>query len=330
MAEVLSQSQIDALLAAAQSGAMDLDAPTEESEEKKYRKYDFYSPRKFTKDRIKMLNSIFENYTRVINSRLNAMLHSTCEIDVESVEEQRYNEFSNALRDSDVLALVKIDHEEFQEETPILVHLDTTVLLTMIDRMMGGEGRPDDSLEAEYNLTDLELKMYADIMTDLMAVLGQSWENYLSVHFEYVRTEVNPTMVQLIGFDETVVIVGMNITFPNNSSGRLSVCLPGVMLTNIFAEISKNTGRRTTGEDKSEEIFDSLRDSDLEIVAELARPKLLLSDLYHLNVGDVVDIKRPKDSPIYLNIGGRRWFDGRMGVHNKQKAVKIGETYIKA
>ena len=329
MAEVLSQSQIDALLAAAQSGAMDLDAPAEESEEKKYRKYDFYSPRKFTKDRLKMLSSIFENYTRVINSRINAMLHSSCEIEVESVEEQRYNEFSNALRDSDVLALVKIDKEELQEETPILVHLDTTVLLTMIDRMMGGEGNPDNSLESEYNLTDLELKMYADLMGDLMGVLGQSWENYMNLKFEYVRTEVNPTMVQLIGFDETVVIVGMNIRFPNDSDGRLSVCLPGVMLTNIFAEISKNTGRHTTGEDKSDEIFGSLRESDLEIVAELARTRLLLSDLYHLNVGDVVDIKRPKDAPIYLNIGGRRWFDGRMGVHNKQKAVKIGETYIK-
>ena len=326
MAEVLSQSQIDALLAAAQSGAMDLDAPAEESEEKKYRKYDFYSPRKFTKDRLKMLSSIFENYTRVINSRINAMLHSSCEIEVESVEEQRYNEFSNALRDSDVLALVKIDKEELQEETPILVHLDTTVLLTMIDRMMGGEGNPDNNLESEYNLTDLELKMYADLMGDLMGVLGQSWENYMNLKFEYVRTEVNPTMVQLIGFDETVVIVGMNIRFPNDSDGRLSVCLPGVMLTNIFAEISKNTGRHTTGEDKSDEIFGSLRESDLEIVAELARTRLLLSDLYHLNVGDVVDIKRPKDAPIYLNIGGRRWFDGRMGVHNKQKAVKIGET----
>ena len=276
-----------------------------------------------------MLSSIFENYTRVINSRINAMLHSSCEIEVESVEEQRYNEFSNALRDSDVLALVKIDKEELQEETPILVHLDTTVLLTMIDRMMGGEGNPDNNLESEYNLTDLELKMYADLMGDLMGVLGQSWENYMNLKFEYVRTEVNPTMVQLIGFDETVVIVGMNIRFPNDSDGRLSVCLPGVMLTNIFAEISKNTGRHTTGEDKSDEIFGSLRESDLEIVAELARTRLLLSDLYHLNVGDVVDIKRPKDAPIYLNIGGRRWFDGRMGVHNKQKAVKIGETYIK-
>lgn len=330
MAEVLSQSQIDALLAAAQSGAMDLDAPAEETSEKKYRKYDFYSPRKFTKDRLKMLNSIFENYSRVINSRINAMLHSTCEIAVESVEEQRYNEFSNALRDSDVLALVKIDQEALQEETPILVHMDTTVLLTMMDRLMGGEGEPDDSLESEYNLTDVELKMYADLMSDLMEVLGQSWENYMSIDFEYVRTEVNPTMVQLIGFDETVVIVGIQINFPNNSSGRMSICLPGVMLANIFAEIGKNNTRRTSGEDKSEEIFDSLRDTDLEIIAELGRTHLLLSDIYHLNVGDVVNIRQPKDTPIFLNIGGRRWFDGRMGVYNKQKAVKIGETYIKA
>ena len=328
MAEVLSQSQIDALLAAAQSGQMDLDAPALQPE-KKYRKYDFYSPRKFTKDRIRMLNSIFENYTRVINSRLNALLHSTCEIEVDSVEEQRYHEFSNALRESDVLALVKTDHEEYQEETPILLHLDTTVLLTILDRMMGGEGDPDDAIDSEYNLTDLELKIYSDVIEDLVSVLGRSWENYMSINFEYVRTEVNPTLVQLIGFDETVVIVGLHIQFPNNVGGRLSICLPGVMLTNIFAEISKNTGRRSTGEDKSEEIFGSLRDSDLEIVAELARTKLLLSDIYHLNVGDVVDMKQSKDAPIFLNIGGRRWFDGRMGVHNKQKAVKIGETYIK-
>ena len=220
MAEVLSQSQIDALLAAAQSGQMDLDAPAEEAVEKKYRKYDFYSPRKFTKDRIRMLNSIFENYTRVINSRLNALLHSTCEIEVDSVEEQRYHEFSNALRESDVLALVKTDHEEYQEETPILLHLDTTVLLTILDRMMGGEGDPDDAIDSEYNLTDLELKIYSDVIEDLVSVLGRSWENYMSINFEYVRTEVNPTLVQLIGFDETVVIVGLHIQFPNNVATR--------------------------------------------------------------------------------------------------------------
>ena len=203
------------------------------------------------------------------------------------------------------------------------------MLLTMMDRMMGGEGEPDDSLDADYKMTDLELFMYRDIITDMVEFMGRSWENYITLNFSYVRTETNPTLVQLIGYDDTVVIVGLDIRFPN-SSGRLSMCLPGEMLTNIFTEISKSSGHRHTGEDKSEEIFDSLRDSDLEIIAELARTKLQLRDIYHLNVGDVVDIKQSKDSPIFLNISGRRWFDGRMGIYNKQMAVKIGETYIKA
>ena len=328
MAEVLSQSQIDALLNAARSGEMDLEAPALEPE-KKFKKYDFYSPRKLTKERLKMLNSIFEGYARVINSRLNALLHTTCEIEVGSVEEQRYNEFSNALTESDVVALAKIDQEKLQEETPILVHMDTGVALTIIDRMIGGDGELEPDLPSDYKLTDLELNMYEDIISQLIGIMGGNWENYMPLEFSYVRTEVNPTMVQLIGFDETVVIVSISIRF-SNCQGTMSLCLPGVMLANIFSEISKNTTRRTTGEDKSDEIFGSLRESDMEIIAELARPRVLLSDIYHLNVGDVLDIKRPKDAPVYLNIGGRRWFDGRLGVHNKQMAVKIGETYIKA
>ena len=329
MAEVLSQSQIDALLAAAQSGNLDAGAKKEEAPEKKYKKYDFYSPRKFTKERLKMLNSIFESYARVSNSRLNALLHATCEIEVESVEEQRYNEFSNALTESDVVALAKIDQEKLQEETPILVHMDTGVALTIIDRMIGGDGAPEPDLPSDYKLTDLELNIYEDVISQLISIMGGSWENYMPMEFSYVRTEVNPTMVQLIGFDETVVIVSISIKFPN-CQGTMSLCLPGVMLANIFSEISKNNTRRSSGEDKSDEIFGSLRESDMEIIAELARPRVLLSDIYHLNVGDVLDIKRPKDAPVYLNIGGRRWFDGRLGVHNKQMAVKIGETYIKA
>ena len=328
MAEVLSQSQIDALLNAARSGELDVDKPAEKSAEQKYRKYDFYSPRKFTKDRLKMPNSIFESYARVINSRINALLHATCEIDVDSVEEQRYYEFSNALTESDVVALAEIDQEKLQGDDPILVHMDTPVVLSMLDRMMGGEGDPDPTVPNDYKLTDLELNMYEDMIADLIPILSGSWENYMTLHFSYVRTEVNPTLVQLIGYDETVVIIGLNIKFPN-CTGRMSLCLPGEMLTNVFTEISKSTSRRTTGEDKSEEIFGSLRESELEIVAELARTRILLSDLYHLNVGDVVDIKRSKDSPVFLNIGGRRWFDGKMGTSNKQVAVKIGETYIK-
>ena len=59
MAEVLSQSQIDALLNAARNGEMDLAAKAESSSEKKYLKYYFYCPMMFTKYRLKMHSVLF-------------------------------------------------------------------------------------------------------------------------------------------------------------------------------------------------------------------------------------------------------------------------------
>ena len=298
MAEVLSQSQIDALLNAARNGEMDLAAKAESSSEKKYRKYDFYSPRKFTKDRLKMLSGVFENYTRIINSRINGLLHTTCEIEVESVEEQRYYEFSNALLEGDVLALadVALEGQVQPDETPVLFHFSTTLMLSMMDRLMGGDGDVDSRLPAGYNFTNLELRLYESIVKDLISVLGGSWENYIALDFKLRRVETNPTLVQLIGLDETVVIVGINIRFPN-CSGRV------------------------------DEIMDILRDSTLEITAELGRTEVKLQDAYFLNIGDVIDLGHPKDEPIYLYIGGKPWFGGKLGVQNNSMAVKIGENY---
>ena len=329
MAEVLSQSQIDALLHAVQSGEKDLNEPAVE-QEKKYRKYDFSSPRKFTKDRIKMLNGIFDTYSRIINSRLNARLRANCEITVESIEEQRYYEFSNALTEGDVLALVKVTVKGKEQDVPLLLYLSTPTALSMMDRLMGGEGEADASLPADYTYTDIELQLYEDIVSDMVSVMGGSWENYIPIEFTYSKTDVNPTLSQIIGLDETVIIVDMKMQF-TNITGRMSICLPGEALTNIFAEISReNPARKLTAEDKSEEIFDKLRDSSLEIVSILGETRLSLSDVYHLNVGDVIDLGCPKDSSVYLDIGGYHWFTGKVGTHKKNMAVKIDNVCYQA
>lgn len=330
MAEKLSQSQIDALLNAVRSGEKDLSEPTEQSAETKYRKYDFSSPRKFTKDRIKMLSGIYENYARLINTRLNARLRTNCEITVGSVEEQHYYEFSNALTEGDVLALADASIKDQVHEAPVMLYLGTSSALSMMDRLMGGEGEVGDEVGSDYSYTDLELRLYEDIVQDMISVMGSSWENYLPITFSYARTDVNPTMSQIIGLDEIVVIVDMKMKFPN-LEGRLCICLPGEMLTSVFTEISReNPIRRVAAEDKSEEIFDNLRESDLEIIAELGKTQLSLRDVYHLNVGDVIDIGRSKDSEIYLEIGGYKWFAGRMGTHKKNLAVKIDSVYYQA
>ena len=330
MAEVLSQSQIDALLSAINSGEKDLDKSSDEKQEKKYRKYDFTNPRKFAKDRIKMLNGIFENYTRVISSRLNGLLRINCEVSVESIEEQRYYEFSNALTEGDVLSIVEARMKDKVDESPVMFYVSTSTALSMMDRMMGGEGEVDEDLPSDYTYTDLELNLYEILTQDLVKSMASSWENYIAIDFEYSRTEVNPTLVQLIGLDEIVIIVDMKLQL-EGGAGRMSICLPAALLTNIFAEINReNPGRKVSGEDKSEEIFDRLRDSDLEIVAHLGRTVLSLSDVYHLNVGDVVNLGQSKETPISLEIGGYQWFAGRIGTYKKNMAVKIDEVCYQA
>ena len=336
MAEVLSQSQSDALLNSMRTGG-DAEKSEEKQPEKKYRKYDFTTPRKFTKDRIKMLNGIFENYTRVISSRLNAQLRTNCDITVESIEEQKFYEFNNALMEGDVLAMVdttihprEADGKDVMAEDPVMVYLSTSTALEMMDRMMGSEGENSREVPMGYAYTDLELQLYEHLMKDIVALMGSSWENYVPITFEYNHTQVNPTLVQLLNLDETVVLVDMRLTF-GEGEGRMSIVLPGNMLMSVFGEVNRETmGRKATSEDNSEEIFSQLRESSLEIIAALGDTQLSLSDIYHLSVGDVVDLGRSKDSPVFLQIGGYQWFTGRMGTHKKNMAIKIDEVCYSA
>lgn len=330
MAEVLSQSQIDALLNAAFSGDMDLSSSKEETPEKKYRKYDFYSPRKFTKDRLKMLNGIFDNYSRIINTRINGLLHTTCEVKVESVEEQRYYEFANALTDGAVVALAYLNMKDKREESPVLIYATPTMMLSMMDLMMGGNGDEEGEVPTDYVYTDLDLRLYENLMQDFVSVMGGSWESYINLDFEFGRVEVNPTLVQLIGLDETVVLVDLDIQLPN-CEGRMSICLPGMMLTNIFTQINlENPAKRGAQENNSEEIYEHLRDSSLEIVAELGKTTIQLNDIYGLSVGDVIDLGQKKDNTVSLCVGGQPWFFGFMGVHDKHLAVKIKDVHYNA
>ena len=323
MAEVLSQSQIDALLAAAMSGTQDL---TQQKEEKKYQKYDFRSPRKYTKERLKMLNGVFENYAKVLNTRINALARATCEVEVDTVDEQRYYEFSNALIDGEVVTLAYLDIDGDREDTPVIIVATPSIMVSLIDRLMGGNGDVEEDLPSDYTYTDLDLSLYTNLMTDFIGIMGGSWENYIRLNFEFGRIEANPTLVQLIGFEETVIMVSLDINF-SNCSGRLDICLPDAVLGKIFTEINKGSAvLRKEREDHSEEIYSHLQTSDLEITAELGRTRLQLRDIYALNVGDVIDMNIKKDSTVKLRIGGREWFAGFMGIHEKHLAVKIRDV----
>ena len=95
MADVLSQSQIDDLLKSINTGG---EKAIEEIEvhksEKKIKPYDFKMPKKFTKERMRVLDRIFEIYSRLLSSYFTGLLRLYCKVGVLQIEEQRYYEFN--------------------------------------------------------------------------------------------------------------------------------------------------------------------------------------------------------------------------------------------
>lgn len=117
--------------------------------------------------------------------------------------------------------------------------------------------------------------------------------------------------------------------------GTMSVCIPGTLLMNIFDIIDK-TKHLSDQDDLAairntrDNIFERIKDSRIDVMAQLGVANLNLDDVYNLHVGDVIDLNKPQDSPVSLHIEGQPWFTGQLGVHNKNIAVKIEERVDRA
>ena len=327
MAEVLSQSQIDALLSSIGSGdnsAPEIETPKQEITEE-YRKYNFYSPKKFTRDKLKMLNGVFDNYARMLSSKLNGLFRTGCDVEVIAIEEQRYYEFSNALSENDVLGVINIGLNDNKKYAPMLMNMSTELNLAMIDMMIGGGDGTGVEIPFNYKYTDVELSIYLAIFKNIAKNISDAWNAFSNLSFDFLKLETNPSMVQLIGADETVVLVVLNIQLGGNQ-GKLNVCLPGSTLSNIFSQYEKqlreSQGHRTNDEEEAE-ILEALQSTHLDIKIKMPSSRILLRDASELKVGDVINLNRPKDSDVYLYIDNIERFSGKLGTNKKNLAVKI-------
>lgn len=330
MSEVLSQSQIDMLLNSMLSSedAQEVKeevAPPPKLDQEEYRKYNFYSPKKFTRDKLKLLDNVYDNYSRMLSSKLNGIFRTACDVEVIGIEEQRYYEFSNALGENDVLGVVGVGLIDNKKSSPILMNVSTQLTLAMIDMMIGGGDGSDVEVPFQYKYTDVELSLFEALYVHIVKNLKDAWGTFTKVDFQFTRLEKNPSMVQLIGADETVVIVVINVTL-GATQGRLSICIPGSTLSGIFAQYEKvlkeSQGQRLNGEEEAV-IMETLRGSSLEIKVRMGSSKILLGDAYNLRVGDIINLNRPKDSDVFLIIDDKERFTGKLGVHKKNMAVKI-------
>ena len=344
MADVLSQSQIDALLKSMQDGP-----PKEEKTEPKaaevlvqkkneetplredhYSKYDFYSPRKFTKEKIRLLKSVFDNYARILTSQVNGIFRTMTDITVLELRETRYYEYVNAFHENDCMTIVETYVEgKGKSNVPLMTYISPGLTLTLVSHMLGGT----DSImktEGDYRYTDVEMALYKRIMEYIVHALGDGFSNYINAEFKIAKVESNPSMVQEVGLDETVVIVVLNVDISGLAMERIRMCLPGTLLEHMFKIIDnrKHLARGFDYENNQDVIMQHLRSSEFPMTGQLGIVKLDMEDLYHLKVGDVIDLNKTKNSAVKLYVGRQPWFTGKMGIFKKNIAVRIEDRIM--
>ena len=343
MADVLSQSQIDALLKSMQDGppkeekveekAAEVLEPKKEEvqkEEETYSKYDFYSPRKFTKDKIRLLRSIFDNYARILTSQVNGIFRTMTDITVLELRETRYYEYVNAFHENDCMTIVDTYvQEKGKSNVPMMSYISPGLTLTLVSHMLGGS----DSViktEEDYRYTDVEMALYKRIMEYIVHALGDGFSNYISAEFKIAKIETNPSMVQEVGLDETVVLAVMNVDISGLAMERIRICLPGTLLEHMFKIIDnrKHLARGFAYENNQDTIMEHLKASSFPMTGQLGVVKLDIEDLYHLKVGDVIDLNKAKNSAVKLYVGRQPWFTGKMGVYKKNIAIRIEDRII--
>lgn len=327
MSEILSQSQIDMLLNSLTSGEQDI--TQQEETGKKVKEYDFRSPKLFTREQLKLLYSIYENYARILSSHITGVLQTYTLIEIIEVEEQHYYEFNNALPDSVLMGVIDFAvKEDHSEEDLVLLDISKDIGFCCIDRLLGGLGKP---LDADRDYTEIEIGILEHLVKGMVNLMKTVWRDYLEIAPRLMKLETNARILQGIGADENVVIVVMNILV-NETQGKLNICIPAVTLDNVFkmrnaqSKRKERRGDQMTDAQRRADIMREISESDLEVTGILGTIDVMSRDLLDLEVGDIIKLNKPENSMVDLAVGETVWFRGEMGSHNKKRAVAIKET----
>lgn len=323
MAEALSQSQIDELLSRMRSGDVS-QAPAEP--EQKIKEYDFSSPKKFTKDQLKSLNSLYENYARVLSSYFTSILRSACEVTISQIEEQRYYEFSNALPDNTLIGIISFQPEEGNyDEMAMMFELSTTFGYLLIDRLMGGTG---ELFAPDRDYTEIELSLLKMIMGNATKYLRDVWSSSFELKTELQSVETNGRFIQTYGPQDIVVIVTLEIN-DEYYKGTANICMPTANLEEIINGfmIKYNHAVKQQDEEKDQmkkdRLMEYLKVSEIELEAHLDDCLMSLGDLTQLQVNDVISLNKKIDEDITVQVEGIPWFRARLGEVDSQKALKL-------
>ncbi|ABB15888.1 flagellar motor switch protein FliM [Carboxydothermus hydrogenoformans] len=309
--EILSQEEIDRLLAALASGNID-EVTEKKKEEIRYRKYDFRRPNKFSKENLRTLHLIHDNYARLISNFLTGYLRTNISVKVASVDQATYEDFLVSVPTPTLITTFKLH----PLKGSMVMETNLQFIFPIISLLFGGSG---DMPPEVRELTDIELAVIKKLNYRLLENLAQAWAEIIKVEPEIEALENNPRLHQVLSPNEIVAIITFTTEILGNN-GLINLCLPFEVLDPLLAKLSASYWfSHATAADReafARHMEGFLAESELEVSAILGGTELRVREFLKIEVGDIVVLNRKVDEELELFVEDQKLFKvqpGRVG-----------------
>ena len=279
----------------------------------------FRTADKFSKDQMRTLHFIYENYAGRLSTYLSGTLRAICEVDLVSIEEQSFSELSNSMPSPVIAAIAGMS----PLQGSVLYVISPVVAYEIINRVLGGTGQFQN---IEKSFTEIELSILESIIKRMLSLVDEAWEKINQVDASLERIETSSQYTQIVSSNEPVAIITMNVRI-GDISDMIHFCIPHVAVQPIAKRLvmktwySENHSNATA---PGEKVFsECLSDIYLNLYAVLDDTRATVRDIISTQVGDVLQINHNVNKRVTVKVEHIPKFKGYIGMQGANYAVKI-------
>ncbi len=299
---VLSQDEIDSVFRKLR------DSVAEEDSAKKAQPYDFRRPDRIAKDQLRAIHVLHENFARSLASSLSAYLRAYVVVNLVSVEQLSFVEFSQGLPLP--TCMVVLGMKPFDGSA--ILEINPTLVFPILEMLLGGSGKVATKLNRE--LTEIEQSILEGLYRVVLQDLRGAWGAVSAMQFSIDGHETEPQLLQILAPNEAVVAISVEIRI-GESAGMMNIGIPSIIVKMLRQKLDQQwTVRRATqaSEEEHARVMRLIRPSTISVDARLEGPTMTVADLLEMSEGHILALDHPVDRSLNLLVNGKVKFHGNL------------------
>ncbi|PMH41034.1 flagellar motor switch protein FliM [Vibrio sp. 10N.286.49.B3] len=317
MTDLLSQDEIDALL----HGVDDVDDVDDELDEDidGAISFDFSSQDRIVRGRMPTLELINERFARHMRISLFNMLRKTAEVSINGVQMMKFGEYQNTLYVPTSLNMVRFRPLKGTS----LITMEARLVFILVENFFGGDGRFHAKIEGR-EFTPTERRIIQLLLKIVFEDYKEAWSPVMGVEFEYLDSEVNPSMANIVSPTEVIVVSSFHIEV-DGGGGDFHMVMPYSMVEPIreLLDAGVQSDKMETDVRWSSALRDEIMDVPVNFRVNLLEQKLSLRDLMDLQAGDIIPIDMPEHATMFVE--ELPTYRVKMGRSGEKIAVQVSE-----